>query len=351
MAANDRTIDVSIILPVHNASKWLDECLNSVLEQNFEGTFELSAFNDASTDGSLDMLKRWEEKLEAADIPVTLGGHQGQQPKGVGFAKNQAVAQSRGRYLCFLDADDVMDTHRIELQYAASVDRQNAIIGCQFHREPANSTERYTHWCNTITEEQLYTQAYTSHGPTVIMPTWFCSRKLFDRIGGFDEKGKGVPEDLIFFLSHLHNGGNVHRVNQCLLMYRYHPEAATHSVHKDTIWTIRIEAFEKHVLSQWPLFTIWNAGKQGRRFYRSLTCKSQKKVVAFCDVDVKKIDKGAYIYEESQEIPKPQVEIVHFRDAHPPFVICMKQDLTGGEFESNLASLNLKEGKDYYFFS
>lgn len=38
----------SIILPVHNAEPWLDECLRSVLQQDFEGSMELSVFNDAS---------------------------------------------------------------------------------------------------------------------------------------------------------------------------------------------------------------------------------------------------------------------------------------------------------------
>ena len=33
-------------------------------------------------------------------------------------------------------------------------------------------------------------QAYTSHGPTVLMPTWFCSRKVLEDVGGFDEGGK-----------------------------------------------------------------------------------------------------------------------------------------------------------------
>lgn len=38
----------SVILPVHNAEPWLDECLRSVLQQDFEGAMELSVFNDAS---------------------------------------------------------------------------------------------------------------------------------------------------------------------------------------------------------------------------------------------------------------------------------------------------------------
>ncbi|MFT7802558.1 UDP-GlcNAc:betaGal beta-1,3-N-acetylglucosaminyltransferase-like protein 1 isoform X1 [Arapaima gigas] len=42
------SVDVSIILPVYNASRWLDECLQAVLQQDFQGTMELSVFDDAS---------------------------------------------------------------------------------------------------------------------------------------------------------------------------------------------------------------------------------------------------------------------------------------------------------------
>lgn len=44
-------------------------------------------------------------------------------------------------------------------------------------------------------------QVYTSHGPTVIMPTWCCMRQVFDRVGGFDEGGKvhGLQELLSLF--------------------------------------------------------------------------------------------------------------------------------------------------------
>lgn len=108
---------------------------------------------------------------------------------------------------------------------------------------------------------------------------------------------------------------------------------------------------EERALPRWPTFTIWNAGKQGRRLYRSLTAANRHKVVAFCDVDENKIRKGFYCYEESQERPRPRVPILHFRAARPPFVICVKLDLTGGEFEENLRSLQLREGQHFVHFS
>ncbi|XP_033037619.1 UDP-GlcNAc:betaGal beta-1,3-N-acetylglucosaminyltransferase-like protein 1 isoform X1 [Trachypithecus francoisi] len=95
---------VSIILPVHNAEPWLDECLRSVLQQDFEGTMELSVFNDASKDKSGAIIEKWRVKLEDSGVHVIIGGHDSPSPRGVGYSKNQAVAQSSGSYLCFLDS-------------------------------------------------------------------------------------------------------------------------------------------------------------------------------------------------------------------------------------------------------
>ncbi|XP_038942443.1 UDP-GlcNAc:betaGal beta-1,3-N-acetylglucosaminyltransferase-like protein 1 isoform X2 [Rattus norvegicus] len=367
---------VSIILPVHNAEQWLDECLMSVLQQDFEGTMELSVFNDASKDKSRAIIEKWKVKLEDSGISVVIGGHDSPSPRGVGYSKNQAIAQSTGSYLCFLDSDDVMMPQRVRMQYEAAVQHPASIIGCQVRRDPPDSTERYTRWINQLTSDQLLTQVFTSHGPTVIMPTWFCSRAWFSHVGPFDEGGQGVPEDLLFFYEHLRKGGGVFRVDHSLLLYRYHLCAATHSVleHRTkqtsctdqgcgdrpsggpqkvrmTIWTHRVHFLEEQILPHWKSFTIWNAGKQGRKLYRSLTAASQHKVVAFCDIDKNKIRKGFYCHEDSQERPKPKVPILHFQAAQPPFVICVKLDLTGGEFEDNLKSLHLQEGRDFVHFS
>ncbi|NXE10061.1 B3GNL protein, partial [Lophotis ruficrista] len=268
----------SVIVPVHNSECWLDECLKSVWEQDFKETMELSVFNDASKDGSAEIIEKWKIKLEDAGVPVIIGSNNSSQPRGVGFAKNQAVIQSSGTYLCFLDSDDVMMPQRVRLQHEAAIQHPNSIIGCQVRREPLESTERYTRWINNLTEEQLLTQVFTSHGPTVIMPTWFCSREWFFLVGKFDEGGKGVPEDLLFFYKHIQKGGEVFRVNHCLLLYRYHPQAATHSILEGTIWNHRVRFLEDRVLSSWTSFTIWNAGKQGKKLYRSLSPTNRKKV-------------------------------------------------------------------------
>ncbi|XP_023718290.1 UDP-GlcNAc:betaGal beta-1,3-N-acetylglucosaminyltransferase-like protein 1 isoform X1 [Cryptotermes secundus] len=293
------------------------------------------------------MLQDWKHEFSTAGIRFTASRNNSLRPRGAGYAKNRSVEQSTGHFLCFQDVDDIMLPDRILHQYETAKKNTNAIVGCGFHRLPADSTVRFTRWANSLDDQQLYHQQYTSYGPTVVMPTWFCERGVFDRVGGFSEEGKGTPEDLIFFYSHLDKGGELCKVPECLLIYRYHQNATTFSIHETTIWSVRLVRLQEHVLSTWPKFSIWNAGKQGRRLYRSLHPKFQDRVMAFCDVDVNKVGKTYSPPHQSQRA----IPILHFRQVTPPLVICVKLDLTGGSFEENLKSLKLQEGIDYIHFS
>ncbi|KAK3922434.1 UDP-GlcNAc:betaGal beta-1,3-N-acetylglucosaminyltransferase-like protein 1, partial [Frankliniella fusca] len=345
----------SVIIPVHNGSMWLDSCFKSITSQTILETMaiEVSIYNDGSTDNTKKIIEEWQSKLRGSEIYITVS-HGAGQAKGVGFAKNQAVHQSSGEFLCFQDVDDEMLPCRISFQLEEARQHPRAIIGSKFIRDPPKSTPRFSRWANELDHKKLSVQIYTSHGPTVIMPTWFCSREVFHRVGKFSEAGKGTPEDLIFFYKHLDGGGTVRRIDECLLIYRYHQNAMTFSIHEDTIWNIRIQRLIDNELQKWPSFTIWNAGKQGRRFYRSLPPLLQDKVVAMCDIDQKKIGRRYQPYfpddPKRTKTTRP-IPIIGFQEASPPFVICIKLDLTDGEFEKNLASLRLMEGEDYVLFS
>ncbi|XP_034230420.1 UDP-GlcNAc:betaGal beta-1,3-N-acetylglucosaminyltransferase-like protein 1 isoform X2 [Thrips palmi] len=356
MASIHSQPEVSIIIPVYNGSKWLDDCFKGILSQNILNTqcVEVSIYNDSSTDDTEEIISKWQSELkDNSHIKVTLSSGQG-KPQGVGFAKNRAVEQSCGSFLCFQDVDDVMLPHRIHHQLQEAEKFPEAIIGCKFVREPPESTERFTRWANELSHDKLGVQIYTSHGPTIVMPTWFCTRKVFDKVGGFSEAGQGTPEDLIFFYKHLDLKGKIRRVDEVLLMYRYHENATTFSIHEDTIWNVRLEHLTHNVLKGWPKFTIWNAGKQGRKFYRSLAPELQDQVLAMCDVDVKKIGKHYQPYypeDQTRSRNSRSIPILDYQTAKPPFVICLKLDLTAGNFERNLASLKLVEAKDYIIFS
>jgi glycosyltransferase involved in cell wall biosynthesis len=115
---------ISIIIPCKNASAFLDECMASVLAQ---GEFvdprfiEVSVFDDGSTDDSLRILREWETKLVAHGFKFVLSGRE--SSGGCGFARNRAVEQSKGKYLCFLDSDDIMLPERCAAQLSACWDQ------------------------------------------------------------------------------------------------------------------------------------------------------------------------------------------------------------------------------------
>uniref|UniRef100_A0A0M3IZN2 Glyco_trans_2-like domain-containing protein n=1 Tax=Anisakis simplex TaxID=6269 RepID=A0A0M3IZN2_ANISI len=266
----------------------------------------------------------------------------------VGYAKNRAVRQSTGEYLCFCDADDVSLPTRIHVQIdriSSCSDPKMAFIGACFRRIPEESTRRFTKWANSLTDCQLYTQVFTSHGPTLVAPTWLLSRYLFDSVGGFyEDQTNGYPEDLI--------GAKFIRVDECVVLYRYHTECTSFGVSEEVIWQMRVQAFEEFVLLKWSAFTIWSAGKQGKRFYRSLKECNRRKVIAFCDVDSKKIARGIYEHFDScSRSITARIPIIPLCEARTPVAICVKLDLTHGAFEALLDGMHWIEGIDYYHLS
>lgn len=344
--------EISVIIPVHDGEKWVDNCMHSIAVQSILNTskkLEISIYNDGSSDNTQELLEKWGTYFESQGVGYVLSGSK--TSKGVGAAKNGAVKFSTGQFLCFQDIDDVMHPHRIFLQWKAAKFNHNTLIGSQISRVPENSTPRYTHWANSLTSNQMKIQIYTSNGPTLLMPTWFCHRSVYDRVGGFVETGHGTPEDLLFFYDHLDAGGDLQRVDKELVVYAYHEGAATFSVKREQIWKIQLARLQKHVLPHWDCFTVWNAGKAGRRFVRSLSQDNLNKVKAFCDVDKNKIGKFVELYCPIERKVIIKLPVIHFTDAIPPLLICVKLDLTDGEFERNLESMNLIEGIDYVLFS
>ncbi len=100
---------VSVVIPVFNKAPFLRECLTSVLTQEYTD-LELIAVDDASTDGSLEILKEQQDhRLRLIELPRNVG------PAG---AMQRAIDAARGEYIVRLDADDIMMPHRIEMQVA-----------------------------------------------------------------------------------------------------------------------------------------------------------------------------------------------------------------------------------------
>lgn len=114
-------VDVSIIIPVYNAEKFLEKCVRSALSQTLRN-IEIICVDDGSTDNSLNLL----EKLQQEDNRILIFS---QKNQGAGNARNYALMQAKGEFILFLDADDYL-LNRNALDVIASVARKKHLDIC-----------------------------------------------------------------------------------------------------------------------------------------------------------------------------------------------------------------------------
>ncbi len=92
-------MDISVVVPVYNVERFLDNCIKSIIKQDFKGNYEVICVNDGSTDDSLKILESY--KMENANLIII-----DQENKGLSGARNVGLMVSKGKYVMFLDSDD-----------------------------------------------------------------------------------------------------------------------------------------------------------------------------------------------------------------------------------------------------
>lgn len=118
----ENLIKISIILPIFNDEKYLSQCLKSILNQSLKN-IEIICINDGSKDKSLKIL-RYFKKLDNRIKIIS------QKNKGSGIARNKGIKKSRGKYLAFIDSDDLYPNNLIlELLYNKSIINNVSICG------------------------------------------------------------------------------------------------------------------------------------------------------------------------------------------------------------------------------
>lgn len=373
---------VDVIIPVYNASKTIKEAVSSAMNQTIPKHLDstcpkvvdvaVCCHNDGSTDDSWDLLEQLDINNQddrtntqpRIQSKLLISTNNDGIARGAGYARNRAAAlrpnkrDNAPHFLCLLDSDDVMHSTRIAEQVCAMLDldenvRNRTILGCQFDRDPPDSTWHYTKWANGLTNERLMLEQFRE--VTLLQPTWFLTKSRFQELDGYieaphpnsvtdewsvstfvdslqspsndnDDKFRLIhttydtptslrlAEDLRFFHAHLHHDGllRIHRTNQPLVTYRHAPGMSQSSrTPRKLLLQLRVMAFEQRVLkrdSMWSKFVIWGAGRDGKDFFKALSSDAISKVACFVDVDEKKIDAGYYVNNAIDA----RIPIIHF---------------------------------------
>lgn len=240
---------ISIVIPVYNAEKFIEETVSSVLEQTYT-EWELLLVNDGSTDDSGAIIdKLAEDDLRIRVIHLENGG--------AAKARNTGTKHARGRYLAFLDADDLWEKEKLEkqLEFLKKEDVAFTFTGYEFADQCGVGTGKIVN----VPEVLAYNQALKN-------TTIFTSTVMFDMA----KTGKELlympqikSEDTALWWKVIRNGYLAYGLDENLVKYRRAGKTLSSNKIEAVrrIWNLYRKAEGLSVVksSYYFMFWAWNA--------------------------------------------------------------------------------------------
>ncbi len=118
-------VDISIIVPIYNASKYLKKCLDSLIGQSMDN-LEFILINDGSSDNSDVIIKSYQDKRIK---------YIKQENKGIGATRNLGINLARGKYIMFLDSDDYLDKKACQAFYERINKSKLDVVVSNFYKD------------------------------------------------------------------------------------------------------------------------------------------------------------------------------------------------------------------------
>lgn len=172
----------SIIIPLYNKEKYIENTLKSVLKQTFQD-FEIIIINDGSTDLSIELVN------QIQDDRIKLVH---QENQGVSVARNNGIKLAEAEYICFLDADDFWKLNYLENLFDTIKKFPDAKMYCSRYVTQINSNKFIKNtFLNIKDDYEGYIEDffYSSLINRVALTSGVCITKdIFYEIGGFDKK-------------------------------------------------------------------------------------------------------------------------------------------------------------------
>ncbi len=200
-----------MIIPVYNGESFIEETINSVLNQTFKD-FELIIVNDGSTDNTLSILAQFEDER------ISLYS---KKNEGVSIARNFGFLKSKSKYIAFLDADDLWDEERLQLTIQFLDENEDYGLvhtACQCIDENSSKIDRILigkeGW---LLDDLLKWEEECVPGPCTNM---LLRKEVFEKSGMFDPiLSTAADQDIMFRLANITKIGLIDKI---LGYYRIH---------------------------------------------------------------------------------------------------------------------------------
>ena len=125
-------IKVSVIVPIYNAEKYLDKCLNSLANQTLND-IEIILLNDGSTDNSHKIIDEYERNYSKKIKAIHNENH------GIGYTRNIGIDLAKGKYISFVDSDDYLDLDNLEKMYNYAEENKLDLVICDLKKFDINN--------------------------------------------------------------------------------------------------------------------------------------------------------------------------------------------------------------------
>jgi glycosyltransferase involved in cell wall biosynthesis len=224
------TPKISIIVPCYNQAQYLDECLQSVLEQTYQN-WECIIVNDGSTDET----EKIAQKFESIDVRFR---YFFQENKGVSSARNLAIFEAVSPLILPLDGDDFLSLEYVE-----------KAINC-FEQNP-NLTLVYPN-VNRFGEKnglwnlKPFSLQNLAIDNMIVVSSVF-KKQDWERVGGFDQKMLYGIEDWEFWIAILKNDGLVKKMDHVGLHYRIAQKSRQTDLNQQKLNVMQDYIYKKHI--------------------------------------------------------------------------------------------------------
>lgn len=182
---------ISIIIPIYNAEKWLNDCLYSIAQQSYED-FEVLMVDDGSKDGSAAICKQHVERDKRFKYFY-------QQNAGVSVARNTGLDNATGDWVCFVDSDDMIDKHHLREMLKCS--DQADTVWCGFSTEEDGLGKKSNE--SEITKEDLIRDIIFEKGKKPQLWSLLYRRNIIEKNKLRFTPGCVRNEDYEFFMKYL----------------------------------------------------------------------------------------------------------------------------------------------------
>lgn len=201
---------VSVVMSVLNGEKYLQECINSILDQTFSD-FEFIIVNDGSTDKTAEILNDYasrDARIRILDNPTN---------RGVGYSRNKGNAAARGEYIAIMDADDRSCPERFERQFQFLNENPDvAILGTSYVKAKSGHSTKLMKRINLPGLVRWNLIFYCAlNNPSVMMRRSLISEEGFKYAEGIE------GEDFDFF-SKVSRKHKITNLEEPLHFYRWH---------------------------------------------------------------------------------------------------------------------------------